>query len=270
MKIKLLVVLIALLMSFSGQSGSGAETNDLKSELKDLVGKIQTKLREGKRTEADLADELKGFDELLARHQGEKNDDVAQAIFMKAMIYSQVLDNEAKANELTDQLKRDFPDSEPVAMLKQQEEGKKIQAGLVEGSKFPEFDEKDLNGKPLAISNFKGKLVLIDFWATWCGPCVAELPNVLKTYEQHHPAGFEVIGISLDDDETKLKTFIENKSMPWPQFFDGKGWSNKLAKKYGVMSIPATFLLDGEGKIIGRDLRGPELEDAVTKALPKK
>jgi len=113
-------------------------------------------------------------------------------------------------------------------------------------------------------------LVLVDFWATWCGPCRAELPNVLKTYQKYHAKGFEIVGISLDDDQAKLTAFIKQQNMVWPQFFDGQGWQNKLAVKYGVESIPATFLLDGTGKIIGKDLRGEELDQAVGDALAKK
>ena len=146
----------------------------------------------------------------------------------------------------------------------------RIQQTLVVGNKFPDFEEKDLAGQPLSIANFKGKVVLVDFWATWCGPCVQELPNVLRAYEKHHAEGFEIIGISLDQDERKLKDFTKQMKMTWPQYFDGKGWGNKLAGKYGVQSIPATFLLDGSGNIIGRDLRGEALEEAVSKALAKK
>jgi peroxiredoxin len=155
-------------------------------------------------------------------------------------------------------------------MRQKEEAAKKIQAGLVEGTKFPDFNEKDLAGKPLSIANYKGKVVLINFWATWCVPCMAELPNVLKTYSKYHDKGFEIIGISLDADQQKLLAFTKKMNMTWPQFFDGTGWENKLAVKYGIEGIPATFLLDGEGKIIAEDLRGEELEQAVAKALAKK
>lgn len=92
---------------------------------------------------------------------------------------------------------------------------------------------------------------------------------MLKAYEKHHANGFEIIGISLDQDKGKLTSFIEGKGMKWPQYFDGKGWGNKLAVKYGVNSIPATYLLDGEGKIIAKNLRGDALEETVAKSLAK-
>ena len=270
MKTKLSALLAAALLLFSGLQCFAQETSDTSTELKALITKIQTKLKEGKKTEADLAPELKEFDDILAKHKGEKTDDVAQILFMKATLYSQVLENEKKGKELMEQLKRDFPDSKAVASLKKQEEAEKIQAGLVAGVKFPDLDEKDLTGKPLSIAGYRGKVVLVDFWATWCGPCVHELPNVLMTYEKHHGNGFEIIGISLDEDQTKLEDFMKQKKMTWQQFFDGQGWQNKLGQKYGVNSIPATYLLDGEGKIIARGLRGDELEAAVARALAKK
>jgi peroxiredoxin len=189
----------------------------------------------------------------------------------------QIFDNTDKGTELIKQLQRDFPETavgqnayKMLDAIKQQTEAKRIQNSLVTGAKFPSFDEKDVAGKPLSLTNYLGKVVLIDFWATWCGPCVNELPKVLKAYEKYHAKGFEIVGISLDDNAQKLTAFTKEKNMAWQQFFDGQGWQNKLAVKYGVHSIPATYLLDGEGKIIGKDLRGDDLEQAVAKALVKK
>jgi|ERR1043166_5039591 thiol-disulfide isomerase/thioredoxin len=257
--------------------GRLAAAADAKSELQTLVGKIQLKLKDGKKTEAELSSEVKEFDDLLARHKGEKTDDVAQILLMKAMLYVQIFDDTDKAQKMFEQLKTEFPETAPgkkaddiIASIKSQEGAKKIQRGLAVGTKFPDFSEKDVAGKPMSVAGYKGKVVLVDFWATWCGPCVAELPNVLSTYQKNHPKGFEIVGISLDQEQQKLTDFTKSKNMPWQQFFDGKGWGNKLAVKYGVNSIPATYLLDGEGKIIGKDLRGEALEAAVTKALAKK
>jgi peroxiredoxin len=89
----------------------------------------------------------------------------------------------------------------------------------------------------------------------------------MKTYDQYHSRGLEIVGVSLDEDSAKLTAFIKAKNIPWPQFFDGQGWGNKLAVKYGIESIPATFLLDSNGKIVDRDLRGEQLEQAVGKVL---
>lgn len=270
MKTRLIASLLtAGLLGLPSFTRAAEEPGPAATELNELVGKIRTKLKAGDRTEEKLADELKEFDVLLARHKDEKTDDVAQILFMKAQLYREVLQNEARGNELLDQLRKDYPDSTAVATLKRQEEAGRIQQSLVAGAKFPEFDEKDLNGKPFNLAACKGKVVLIDFWATWCGPCVAELPNVLKAYEKHHDAGFEILGISLDSDKDRLESFLKEKKMTWQQYFDGKGWQNKLAGRYGVNAIPATYLLDGEGKIIAKNLRGPALEPAIAKALSK-
>ena len=243
-------------------------------ELKRLVTKIHAGLDEGKTNETDFADDLKAFDTLLARHKDEKTDAPAQILFTKAMLCLQLFDKPDQGIELIRQLKTDFPDTEfahnadrVLALIQKRGEAKTINDALATGTTFPDFNEKDLAGQPLSPAAYKGKVVLVDFWATWCGPCVAELPDFVKVYDKHHGQGFEIIGISLDEDRNKLAAFTKGKNMTWPQFFDGLGWGNKLAVKYGIQSIPATFLLDGSGKIIGRDLRGDDLEAAVAKAL---
>ena len=277
MKSKLIAALAGLSFLISGTAGFAAETNGVATELKDLVARINARLRAEQKSEAGLAAELKEFDTLLAKHTGEDAEELAQVLSMKGGLYLQVLDQPEKAAEVFTQLKHDFPATkagqrtdEILAMLAQRIEVKKIQDNLVAGKTFPDFDEKDLAGQPLSLASRKGKVVLLDFWATWCGPCRVELPNVVETYKQHHAEGFEVIGISLDDDKARLESFIKDKAMTWPQYFDGQKWKNKLAVKYGVNSIPATYLIDGEGKILGKDLRGEELEKAVTAALAKK
>jgi peroxiredoxin len=270
MKLKLVALTAILSVLLSAASGRAADTNSAALELKALVTKIQTKLQAGSKTEADLAPELKEFDALLAKHKAEKTDDVAQILFWKAMLYEQVLKDPKKGDALMAQITRDFPDTETAKRIKQGEEANKVRAGLVEGAKFPDFNEKDLAGKPLSVAGYKGKVLLVDFWATWCGPCRTELPNVIKTYDAHHKDGFEIIGVSLDQDKQKLTSFLTDKKITWAQYFDGKGWQNALAQKYGVQSIPATYLLDRQGVIIGKDLRGDDLEQAVTQALAKK
>jgi len=125
----------------------------------------------------------------------------------------------------------------------------------------------DLAGKEIDLAKMTDKVVLVDFWATWCGPCVAEMPNVVAAYAKYKDKGFEVVGISLDEDKAAVEKFIADKKMPWPQYFDGKGWGNEIAQRFGISGIPATFLVGKGGKIVASDLRGPALEEAIEKAL---
>ncbi len=125
----------------------------------------------------------------------------------------------------------------------------------------------DLEGNSFDLAAMKGKVVLVDFWATWCGPCIAEMPNVIAAYKKYHEQGFEIVGISLDQDEESLRKYIEKEEMPWPQFFDGKGWQNEFVAKYGIRGIPATFLVGKDGKVAASNLRGPALESKLAELL---
>lgn len=122
------------------------------------------------------------------------------------------------------------------------------------------------DGREVDLSKMKGKVVLIDFWATWCGPCVKEIPSVKKTYEELQSKGFEIIGISLDSNRNKLDQFVAKNEMPWPQFFDGKGWKTSLAQEHGISSIPAMWLIDKKGNLVDQNARNG-LEDKVKKYL---
>jgi peroxiredoxin len=132
-------------------------------------------------------------------------------------------------------------------LMKQVELTQKKQSENI-GSSLP-ITFTALDGQNVDLSKLKGKVVLIDFWATWCGPCVAELPDVKKAYEEFHSQGFEVIGISFDKDRSKLERFIKDQEMPWPQYFDGKGWENQFGKQYDIRSIPTMWLIGKDGKL---------------------
>lgn len=251
-----------------------AQPSKVESEMMSLVEKIKAKLAKGENTEAALADELKAFDALIAEHKTEKTEEVAQISIMKALLYVQVLGEFDKGREFFTQVQTDFPGTHAAQMagdvlvkLEQQKASMALQDSLKPGVAFPDFNEKDLTGAPLSISGLKGKVVLVDFWATWCGPCVAELPNVLAAYSKYHDKGFEIVGISLDRSEDALKNFIKEKSMTWPQYFDGKAWDSKLGKQYGVTSIPATYLIGQDGTIVAKNLRGPALEAELARLL---
>ena len=128
------------------------------------------------------------------------------------------------------------------------------------GRPAPEFTQTDTKGKPVALSSYKGQYVLIDFWASWCGPCRAENPNVLKYYREFRKKGFTVLGVSLDENKDKWLTAIRQDGLPWTQVSDLKGWNNEAALQYGVEGIPMNYLLDKNGTIVAKGLRGPELE----------
>ncbi len=273
MNIRIFLTLFGFLLA-SMSAASAQPMADVTAQLKTLVEKTNTKIQQGQTTEAGLADELKAFDALLAAHSSQKTDAVAQVLLMKAALYLQIIQDMDRATALFEQLTKEFPGTRPaheaaqmLVGMESQREQLKIQAALKIGAKFPDFDVKDLTGAPLSVARFKGKAVLIDFWATWCGPCIAELPAVLAAYSRYKDKGFEIIGISLDRDEATLKRFITDRKMTWPQYFDGQEWQSPLAAKYGVNAIPATYLLDGEGRIVAKNLRGPALEQELARLL---
>lgn len=255
---------------------TNAVTDAAVADLNDLVSRINDKLKHDKTKESDLADNLKEFDALIAKHKDAKPDKLAQILVMKAQLYMEVLDQPEKALAIFKQIKSDYPTTqvngnsdEVISNLQGMIERKKIRDALVPGASFPDFNENDVEGKPLSISKFKGKVVLIDFWATWCGPCVVKLPEIQKAYDKFHDQGFEVVGISLDVEKDRLQQFTKQRKMPWPEFFDGKRWENKLAVKYGVDSTPTSYLLDRDGKIIAKLSGSDDLETEVAKALKK-
>ncbi len=136
------------------------------------------------------------------------------------------------------------------------------------GAIAPEFTQADPAGKEISLTSFRGKYLLIDFWASWCGPCRKENPNVVAAYNQYKDKNFEILGVSLDNKKDAWLGAIEKDGLTWPQVSDIGGWKNAVAQQYAVQSIPQNFLLDPSGKIIAKNLRGDELAAKLAELLP--
>ena len=135
------------------------------------------------------------------------------------------------------------------------------------GQPAPEIELETPEGKELALSSLKGKVVLIDFWASWCGPCRKEMPNVVKAYAKFKNKGFEIFGVSLDQDKARWIEAIQKDGITWPQVSDLKQWQSSVVRQYNIQGIPYTVLLDREGNILAKNLRGDELEKKLTEVL---
>jgi thiol-disulfide isomerase/thioredoxin len=148
--------------------------------------------------------------------------------------------------------------------------GLETEKKLAIGGEPLSFSVTSTDGKTLSPAAYKGKVLLIDFWATWCGPCVKDMPHVKEVYDKYHGKGFEIVGISLDQSRDRLDKYVAANKIAWPQYFDGKWWNNDVAVRYGVKSIPTTILVDRAGKIRYKSLRGKQLENAVQQLVAEK
>jgi thiol-disulfide isomerase/thioredoxin len=192
----------------------------------------------------------------------------AEASGLKVLFSSENMDNGKGSvdewTKLAEEHLKTYPEGKHNPSIQSMVQGIRVTAEL----KTKPIDLKftAVDGTEVDLAKMRGKVVLIDFWAVWCGPCVAELPNVIKAYERLHPKGFEIVGISLDQDKAKLEAFTKDKGMTWVQYFDGKGWQNEISSRFGIRSIPAMWLIDKKGMLVSTNVRG-KLEAEVEKRL---
>jgi peroxiredoxin len=170
--------------------------------------------------------------------------------------------------------KVDVKKVEPVfmalnAQLRNTDTGKELEQRIMAakttgiGLQAPAFTQNDVNGKPVSLADLKGKYVLVEFWASWCSPCRAGNPNLVKQYQLYKDKGFEIISVSLDNVKEKWVDAIKKDGLPWLQVSDLKGWNNAVGRLYGVRAVPQSFLLDKDGKIIGNTLRDETLNEKL-------
>ncbi len=176
----------------------------------------------------------------------------------------------AKANpEKTQKLQARLEVELTAFRARQAEENAKAEAAMRKWLHQPlDLRFTAVDGSQIDLQKMHGKVVLVDFWATWCGPCMQEVPNVVATYKKYHDRGFEIVGISFDQDKGALLKTIGDKGMTWPQYFDGKGFGNEFGQRFGIRGIPTMWLVDKDGRLV--DANGRDgLEGKVAKLLGK-
>ena len=165
---------------------------------------------------------------------------------------------------LADGLLKKYPKDKSVMMFR---DAVNKMLGTTIGSKAPEIVLPSPDGKEIALSSLRGKVVLIDFWASWCGPCRKEMPNVVRAYAKYKSKGFEIYGVSLDKEKGNWVEAIEEEGITWPQVSDLLYWQSSVISLYAIEGIPYTVLLDREGTIIAKNLRGEELDEKLAEVL---
>lgn len=221
-----------------------------------------TQLRVLQETEAELMDNDKVFKKKMVK---ENPDSFVSVMILLDMVNMKSFPvNEIK--ELYEGLEDGVKQS---AIAKSLEQKLESESAVAIGSKAPNFTAPTPDGEDLSLEDIRGEVTLIDFWAAWCKPCRVENPNIVKIYEKYHDKGLEIIGVSLDrpNQRDKWLQAIEDDKLPWHQVSNLEFWNEPVARQYGIRSIPAAFILDKDGIIVARDLRGQDLENKIAELL---
>ncbi len=235
------------------------------------IDEREQKLREDFR-EASMSGDQEKIEELRAESENIYNDqqemlyqyiDDKSSSYMAPFVIRRYLVYELDDKELDSLLQTLDPSIHNSIDYAKLNERVEILKKVAVGKPAIDFTLNDPDGNPISLSSFQGKYLLIDFWASWCGPCRRENPNVVQLYSEYKDKGFEILGVSLDEDRSRWLGAIEADSLTWPHVSDLQGWGSEAGKMYGINSIPATVLLDREGIIIDKGLRGDELRQKL-------
>lgn len=249
---------------------SGSEDTDYKLQMDEIMKSYQQEMEElqGRQRQARMNQDVSTYQQLndeiqsyaLATEQKLKNK-ILEAAPSLAAYYGiqmiQVENNVEYYDSIVSILNKAYPDNYLVRDLAQKVQ---LSRSLAVGAQAPEIALPNPEGEILSLSSLRGNYVLIDFWAAWCRPCRVENPNVVKVYQEYSDKNFEILGVSLDKTKSAWLQAIEQDGLPWLHISDLKYWRNEAAQTYQVKAIPATYLIDPEGKIIAKNLRGASLE----------
>ena len=245
------------------------ELERMNKEVANLQEKYQSAMSNGNVAEAKKAeidymammDNMKVFTKNFVK---ENNTSVVSAYLTLVQLAPQL--EVTELDSIIVKFPAEISESEYVIKLKEMSEGLKKTAV---GALAPDFTMNDSSGNPVQLSSLRGKVVMIDFWASWCGPCRQENPNVVKLYQQYNAKGFEILGVSLDKSKEEWVKAIADDQLSWVHVSDLQFWQNTAARLYSVNSIPQTYLLDKEGKIIAKGLRSEQLAAKLSELFPQ-
>jgi len=260
-------------------SVQGSKDSELMQQLTRIMQSSKTAMskleqRYEQAAQAGKTDSIQAIQAAAFAIQGQNSKATKQLVrqnpnsVVSAFVVSNLLNPDEEftfADSMATQFRKSLPDSRYTKMLAAKLDPLRSTAvGIV----APEIKLAAPDGKEVALSSLRGKYVLIDFWASWCGPCRQENPNVVRMYNKFKDKGFAIYSVSFDQDRNKWLKAIENDKLTWTQVSDLKGWESAAGQTYGVKAIPQTVLLDPQGRIIAKNLRGPELEAKLASLIP--
>lgn len=250
-------------------SGINVQMADLNTKANTL---LQTHDRESKEIQA-LTEQMMGYQELQMEVQKNFIKDNSNSIFSVILVQGLLQNQAIDAQEAEKMLSHLTPAIEKHAQTKKVREFiEQNKSNINEGSIAPDFSAKTPEGEELALYDVikQGEYTLIDFWAAWCAPCRIENPNLVKLYEKYHDKGLEILGVSLDRTEEEWLGAIKKDKLTWHQISNLQFWNDPIAKEYKIQAIPASYIVDSNGKVIAKNLRGQQLQDFMEKLLGDK